>query len=114
MDYSKPKVVTGAELAFGPKKLSDVLPPMSEIPDEFKKSKTQWNDVISRWFYSGLSKETQFIPKDGMSQEDFDNALNQIKCILCSFKPKQEHKEAGTAYLLSLWFKDVILLDRGV
>ena len=33
-----------------------------------------------------------------------------LKSILQSFKPKHERKEAGVAYLMSLWFDDIIVV----
>jgi hypothetical protein len=102
----KPKKVSGVEMTFGggTKKL---LPPMCDIPEEFDlPGNTKWNKIISMWFFQGLPPETKFIPKDGIDSND---ALRHIAAILRSFEPKHEHKESGCAYLMSLWFDDVII-----
>ena len=60
--------------------------------------------MVSRWFFSGLPKETRFVPKTGIDEAA---AKAHLRAILASFEPKHEHKEAGCAYLLSKWFEDV-------
>jgi hypothetical protein len=81
------------------------MPSMEEIPDEFKQFRgTEWNDIISRWFFEGLPKDVKFYPRKGV---DSEKALRVIKATLGSFAPKHEHKEAACAYMLSQWFKKV-------
>ena len=99
----KPKKIDGAGLAF-PTSVDGYLPKYSEVPDEFKHRRTEWNKVFSTWFYKGLPKGTQFIPKEGI---DRDEAMRHIKYCMGSWEPKHEHKEAGVAYLMSLWFERV-------
>lgn len=99
----KPKKVDAINSVF-PTVTDGYLPPYSEIPDEFKRGRTEWNKVFSKWFYSGLPKGTNFIPKGGIDQ---DGALRHIKYCMGSWEPKHEHKEAGVAYLMSLWFERV-------
>lgn len=101
----KPVAVTGLEMAFGPEGgIKKLLPPMSEIPEEFKRDHNPWCSVVSRWFFGGLTKEevAAWAPKEDI---DKDMALRHVKAALGSFEPKHEHKEAGCAYLLSLWFE---------
>lgn len=99
----EPQEVSDAEVAF-PASVSHLLPKREDIPEEFKRHNgTKWNQLFSDWFYRGL-KESEFIPKEGV---DVDKALRHIKCCMGSWEPKQQHKEAGVAYLLSLWFEDV-------
>lgn len=80
------------------------LPPYKDIPDEFKQGRTEWNKVFSKWFHTGLPKGTQFIPKEGVN---LDDAMRHVKYCMRSWEPKHEHKEAGVAYLMSLWFERV-------
>lgn len=98
-----PIAVTTLEMAFGgsTKKL---MVPMADIPQEFQRGHTKWNAIQSRWFFSGLPKTTEFVPKDGI---DVKVALRHLSTIQGSFEPKHEHKEACVAYLMSLWFDDV-------
>jgi len=101
----EPQEVTDVELAFGGR-IKELLPPYEDLPEEFQRFKTDWNRIISKWFFDGLPKNTNFIAKDGINAE---KALRHIAAVLRSFEPKHEHKEAGCAYLLSLWFKEVKL-----
>ena len=86
--------------------MDKLLPPYATIPDEYKRGHTKWNKVVSRWFLSGLPKETRFVAKLGI---DENAAKAHLRAILVSFEPKHEHKEAGCAYLLSKWFDDVVV-----
>ena len=88
------------EMAFGPRDLSSLLPAMSDIPNEFKQWTNPWVRLAARWFYSGLNGN--FVAKEGI---DGRAALRHVGAILRSFEPQHEHKEAGCAYLLSLWFE---------
>jgi len=99
----QPKEVSDVDMAFGGK-ISKLMPSYEKIPDEFKRSSSKWGRIVAEWFFSGLPKGTEFIAKDGI---DRAKALRHVKAILGSFEPKHEHKEAGCAYLLSLWFDDV-------
>jgi len=90
---------------FGPENINDYLPSMDEIPDEFKRyNGTKWHTVVSDWFFHGL-KNAQWEPKDGINANE---AVGHVATCMCSWEPKHEHKEAGCAYLLSLWFDSVI------
>ena len=86
------------------RKIDLLLPKYSLVPDEFKRTSNKYADVISTWFFNGLNPETQFIPKKGI---DTDKALRHIGTIMSSWNPKHEHKEAGCAFLLYLWFDEV-------
>lgn len=98
----KPIQVHDVDIAFGGD-IDILLPPMNEIPEEFRKRNSKWNDVVSDWMFGGL-KDCQWKPKEGI---DTKEAIRHIQAVLVSFKPKHEHKEAGCAYLLSQFFVDV-------
>lgn len=104
----KPKPIDRVNAAF-PTSIEGYLPPYAEIPTEFKHGRTEWNKLFSQWFYSGLPKGTEFIAKEGI---DRDEALRHVKYCMGSFEPKHEHKEAGVAYLLSLWFEKVNIPEK--
>lgn len=99
--WNKPQEVNGVNLAFGGD-MKKLLPPMHEIPEEFQRLRTDWNELISKWFFRGL-KSFDCVPKEGI---DRGTALKHIGAILRSWEPSHEHKEAGCAYLLSLWFDE--------
>jgi hypothetical protein len=96
--------ITGLDLAFG--RIENLLPPMSEIPEEFRKYHgNKWCDIAARWFYQGLKGAT-FKAKEGVDQ---GKALAHVQCVLGSWEPKHEHKMAGVGYLLSQFFDDITI-----
>ena len=103
-----PQEVTNLDLAFGARAL-DLMPPMSEIPAEFKNHRNTWVKLQSDWLFHGLDKSATFQPRDGI---DGACALRHLAVIQNSFEPKHEHKEAAVAYLASLWFVRVTTPDK--
>ena len=101
--------ITALDLAFGNIKH---LPDWKKIPEIYKErnGRTLWNTLICKWFFGGLTQKDldELIPKPGV---DKGKALDAIKAILGSWAPKHEHKEAGTAYLLSEWFEEPKVKD---
>ena len=82
----------------------DLLPPLDTIPEEFKRhGGTKWNKLFNDWFFCGLSK-LELKAKSGI---DKDKALKHIRIAMQGWDSQHEHKEAGVAYLMSLWFADV-------
>ena len=55
------------------------------------------------WFFRG-AKLGKLTPKNGI---DAQAAIRHVRYCMGSWEPKHEHKEAGCAYLLSLWFDDI-------
>lgn len=98
-DFSKPTAVDDLTLAF-PAGVMGLMPAYADIPDEFKRSRGQWQDWQGQWFFRGLQSYPE--PKDGI---DVKQAMRHLAAIQGSYEPKHEHKEAGVAYLASLWFK---------
>lgn len=97
MSKRVPIPVTPLDRAFG--KTEGILPPMSEIPSEFKSQNNAWVKWQQQWFFEGLQRWP--VPRDGV---DLKTAMANLGCVQASFDPKHEHKEAGVAYLASLWF----------
>lgn len=93
-----PIPVTKADTVFGGK-CKDILPKWEDIPDEFKAQSNPWCQWQSNWFFHGLANNP--IPKEGT---DGDLAMANLQCVQGSFEPKHQHKQAGVAYLASLWF----------
>jgi hypothetical protein len=97
-----PKPITDVDLAFTAA-VDGLLPRWADIPEDFKRGRNKWCRFVSDWFYQGVAL-SRLVPRDGV---DSKMALRHCKAIMGSFEPKHEHKEAGVAYLLSLWFDDV-------
>ena len=103
MTWENPRTDTKwADAAFGPHHISDFLPAWVDVPDEFKHDSNPWCKLASRWFFSGLPKGL-LVAKTGINYND---AIAHLSAVLRSFEPKHEHKEAGAAYLMSLWFEE--------
>jgi len=98
----KPVVLTDNDVVWGDKAL-DLLPEYDNIPQEFKNGNTKWNKLFNDWFFNGI-KVIAYYPKSGINRED---AMREIQCIMKSFSPKHEHKEAGIAYMLSEFFDNI-------
>lgn len=102
--FEKPQDVTDLDLAFGGE-MKTLLPPYEDIPAEFKRHRgNKWVDFQNDWFFYGLGPKTKYKPKKGI---DKDAALRHLRAIQGSWEPKHEHKEAGVAFLASLWFDDI-------
>lgn len=99
-DFSQPVYVDRH-----PGNIYSLLPKMSDIPEEFKyfDSKNKWCKAVSKWFYEGMNK-SDFKVKEGIDKE---MALTHLYEVISSWVLKHEHKHAGAAYLMSLWFDDV-------
>ncbi len=80
-----------------------LLPKMNELPDEFDNQYNKWNKAVSTWFFEGIRKDA-FTAKEGI---DKDKAFKHLAAVISSWDLKHEHKTAGAAYLMSLWFSDV-------
>jgi hypothetical protein len=93
-----PIEVSKADVVFGGK-VSEILPPMTEIPAEFHDGTSPWNKWQREWFFRGLARWP--VAKEGL---DLSLAMANLACVQGSFEPKHQHKEAGVAYLASLWF----------
>jgi len=101
--WAVPVAVDGLQLAFGAD-LERLLPPWNEIPEKYKDHDHPMSAVVTRWFFSGLPKGTRFVPRPGI---DKNVALRQVATCLRSFEPQHEHKKAGVAYLLDLFFEAI-------
>ncbi len=100
-----PIEVTKAEMVLGGN-VKKLMPPMNEIPEEFTQMKNKWNKLFSDWFFSGLPPKTAFVSKDNI---DANKALRHIRAIMASMEPAHEHKEAAVSFLLSEWFKEILV-----
>lgn len=99
MSSIQPQELSDLNVAF-PTSVSHLMPRYDEIPSTF----TSWNNPYvkktSDWFYDGIKFST-LRAKEGI---DATKAIRHLKAIMGSWEPKQEHKIAAVAYLMSLWF----------
>ena len=99
----KPQKIDDLTIIFPAIVIGTLLPEYEDIPDEFKNRHHPWAKVQEKWFFKGV-KEVVWTPKEGI---DTDTAIRHLKACQGSFQPKDEHKQAGVAYLMSLWFERV-------
>lgn len=97
--WSTPTAVSDAEVAF-PTTVDHLMPSYADVPSEFKSNSNKFVKLVMTWFYSGLEKKI-LREKNGI---DRNAAFRHLRAIMGSWEPKHEHKMAGVAYLLSLWF----------
>lgn len=104
-DWSKPIEVDTLTLAFPANVIGTYLPTMSEIPEEFKNRRNPWDACITKLFFSGGR-----IPKtkEGIDQVTADR---HVRTVLGSYEPKHQHKQAGAAWLMSLWYSEPVVGD---
>lgn len=85
-----------------PTDVQHLMPTMDEIPADFKRWRgNAWARFVAQWFFQGADSSV-LVPKQGISKA---KALRHVTAIMRSFEPKQEHKEAAVAFLLSQWFE---------
>lgn len=97
----KPIEVTALDMTF-PGDVSHLLPRWTEIPADFRAypAKSPFVEYVEGWFYKGADP-TRLKTKEGIDRQA---AFRHCRAIMGSYQPKHEHKIAGVAYLLSLWF----------
>lgn len=93
-----PTALDDLDVAFGGKAMQ-ILPPYNAIPDEFKRGDNPWAKWAGDWFFEGLERYP--VANEGI---DLHLAMRNLGAAQRSFEPKHEHKQAGVAYLASLWF----------
>ena len=110
MIIDRPHIVKDIEVSYGgDTRLSELMPPMEEIPSEFKNMRDlnhKWCCLIDDWFFAGLDIK-KIKPKDNINPND---AIRHIATILRSRACTHEHKRAACAFLASKFFEDISYL----
>lgn len=112
-DWSKPIAVDEVTMVFPAGIVGTFLPVWDEVPAEFKDDTTQsrkWRQFQRDWFFSGLESADGLVAKPGIDKQ---TALRHLNACQRSYQPKHEHKEAGVAYLASLWFEESSTWKKG-
>jgi hypothetical protein len=101
-DFSKPHDLTNLDGLCGvDREVYNLMPAYADIPEEFRRGRTPFHEVQARWFFGGLPR-WPLQPKPGI---DHTAALRHLSAIQRSWTPPHEHKAAGVAYLMSLWYE---------
>ncbi len=101
--FDQPQEISAVQQAFPGSVVGTLMPPMSAVPDEFKRNRANdWSKFVSDWFFHGnpFDKWTVYMRDD----VDGQIAFTHLRTLLSSFEPKHEHKEAAVAWLASRWF----------
>lgn len=105
--WDRPVEMSTMDAAFG--KMDLLLPRWEEIPEEFKSWRgtgevaKKWVHAIDCIFFRGI-QVIEVVMKNGIDKKV---AIKHIMSILHSWEPRHEHKVAGAAYLMSLWFDEI-------
>lgn len=108
----KPIEVNDVLLAF-PGSVAHLMPDYDSIPDLFKR-RNSWSDTFGELFFNENKNNIGLIPMQGIEPH---LAWRHLSCILRSYEPKHEHKEAACCYLLDAWFVDALVdfkHERGI
>jgi hypothetical protein len=101
-----PQEVDEVFFAFPANVIDVLIPKEEEIPEEFRdnwhRDSHYWCKIVNDWFAGALGEDFGLYPKEGI---DAQKAGRHCNAALRSFQPSHEHKIAGVAYLMSLWFK---------
>lgn len=104
----KPVEVDNTQILIGLSgNISRYLPDYKDVPEDFKRDSGEaqkWCNIVRDFFYCGVIIKS-VVMKDGIDKK---LALGHVMAVLRSFEPKHEHKIAGVAYLMSLWFDNII------
>jgi hypothetical protein len=104
--WDQPQDINPINAAFPANVTGTLLPPKEEIPEEFFARDNKWASFVSTMFLRGWDgKDPVLLIKEDV---DAQKAFDHVRVVLISFEPKHENKIAGAAYLLSLWFADVV------
>lgn len=87
--------ITDADVTFGTVKL---LPAWELIPSEFKAQKGLYAKLTHALFYGTEVPDYEVVVKEGFDQALFSRC---VQAHLRSWEPKQQHKMAGVAYMIS-------------
>jgi hypothetical protein len=82
-----------------------LIPEFDNIPDDFEKRGNKWHKAVLTWFFAGINKE-KFSEKAGIDKE---KAISHLSVLIGDWTLKHNHKIAGAAFLMSLWFEDFAL-----
>lgn len=104
--WAVPKPVDDVTLAFPARVIGYYLPPLDQIPDEFRRGTggaAAWHKVANRLF---VGLPIGDVSPDRGTNHDPDLIRRHLGACLGSYEPRHEHKIAGVAWLLSLWFTE--------
>jgi hypothetical protein len=83
-----------------------LLPEINDIPIEFANPDNKWHKAVLTGFFAGINKN-RYREKSGI---DKNKAITHLSFVISDWGLIHEHKISGAAYLMSLWFDDVVLI----
>ena len=103
--FAQPVAIPRVQQVF-PANLGDLLPPLDLIPEAYRSGRAGHVSTYARSMALGrIDESLALIKRPGVDPE---LAWTHLCTIASSFEPKHEHKEAALAWLLSMWYLDVV------
>jgi hypothetical protein len=125
-----PQPISDVMAVFPATVVGTLLPEEDDVPEQFKKDKSGWRKLCLALFMgtphldrlgdvlrvrergAGLEQLAEagtpppdFYMKKGV---DGETAYRHLMACMGSYEPSHQHKEAGCAYLMDLWFEKVV------
>ncbi len=107
----EPHIFSDIDMAF-PAHVVEHMPKMDEMPEAFRKGEHPACSVANGIFFGRWAgKKPGMVARDGVNPSD---AWRHLHCIMSSFEPAHEHKEAAWGFLLNEWFYAFLIDDKVV
>lgn len=118
MAWKTPHTFSTVDLAFPGNVVKNYMPQWDEIPDEFKRDPNSARSTADMWFFNQLLQtdpKPKFVSRPGI---EANKAVVHIHVVLGSYEPRHEHKVAGAAMLIDLYFEKItkgskVIFDGG-
>jgi len=95
--FAKPSTIDG----FGYAPINVLVPPHKEIPPDYQ-GRAKFEQLQSKWFFKGLDEGEMPAAKPGIDEQ---MAMKHLYTVQNNREIKHEHKIAGVAWLMSMWFE---------
>lgn len=100
-DWTVPIPVSDVTLAFPANVIGVLIPEWGDLPQVFQDRMSGYEKLANYACFHSVELK----PEALKPSIDATTATRQLSAVVRSFELKHEHKEAGLAYLLSLWLK---------
>lgn len=104
----EPQETSDVDRAF-PADFVRLMPAPEAIPEAYWTRDTPFAGFTMHAMTTGWTTTAQFAPREGI---DAEKAFWHLQCLIGSFGPKHQHKEATVNFLAERWFYGVRDGDR--
>lgn len=96
----EPQETSEVDRAF-PAHFERLMPAPEAIPEPFWTRRATYSGLTMHAMTTGWTATAQFAPREGV---DAEKAFWHLQCIIGSYGPKHQHKEAAVNFLAARWF----------